>query len=320
MRVLKVFFISWLVVYVSGCEKYVVSLEPLCSEKTCITDARLTGKWDGDDEVWTIRQGEDNSYDVRLVDILNIGRFKGRTCRIGDALFLELVPEALPEGMRAPGYFSAHLVKAYSFMKVQFNGESLTWIRMDAGKLKERLTQKPDLIEHVIQDDNVIIRDSSQAVARFVQAQADVNDLWKKHATLQRCKPLYTKDDLVHEDVWAGRWADPNGTLEIRDQDGLYGLSFTPKDEETLQLSMHVFRIQDMTFMGIFLGQNEEEVAREMATCMPDWFALVSLNKDRMALTILSYTKLKAMLDDPVKAKEARSKPDVQLTRQRNKR
>jgi hypothetical protein len=281
------------------------------------------GKWDGDDQVWTIRQAEDQTYDVRLVDILNTGRFKGRVCRIGETLFLELVPEALPEGTRAPEIFSAHLAKAYSFMKVEFKGQSLALIRMDAGKLKEKLAQEPNLIRHVVQDDNVVLMDSSQAVARFVQAQADVNDLWKQQASLVRCSPLYKKEDLVHDVKWTGQWADPddsNEILEIYNKDGYYGLSFTPEDEEPITFSTQVFRIQDMTFMGIFLGQNQEEIAREMAMCIPDWFALVSLEGDHMGLAILSYTKLKAMLSDPDKAKEALNKPDVLLTRQGTKR
>ena len=48
--------------------------------------------------------------------------------------------------------------------------------------------------------------------------------------------------------------------------------------------AVHVVKIRDLLLMGGFLG-SEDMRSREMATHMPDWYALIVLDKDRLNLT-----------------------------------
>jgi hypothetical protein len=170
----------------------------------------------------------------------------------------------------------------------------------------------------VIKDDNIVLLDETEALVQFVQAHADVNELWQEHGEFVRCAPLYSTGDLIQSDGLAGYWRDPNdsdsGRIDIRAEGSHFRIEFTSDSDDRMTFSAHVFKIQNLSFMGIFVGSKDMR-SREMASRMPDWFALTTLENDKLNLSLLNFRKVKDLLAHPEKAQQIQDKPDVKLTR-----
>jgi hypothetical protein len=318
MNMLKWWFVVVFMVCLAGCEKYVLSLKPLCTDESCVSVSGLEGKWASEDQVWTIRSKETVGYEVRVADVVSAARFDGQARHIGDHVFLELKPVRESEDMPMPSLFAAHWLQASSFMQVKLEGNTMRLARMNAEGLQERLLERPGLIKHVIKDDNIVLLDETEALVQFVQAHADVNELWKEHGEFVRCSPLYSTGDLIQSDGLAGRWLDPNdsdnGLIDIRAEDSHFSIQLTSDSDERITFSAHVFKIQNLSLMGVFVG-SEDMRSREMASRLPDWYALITLENDRLNLSMLDFMKVRDLLAHPEKAQEVQAKPDAKLTR-----
>jgi len=311
-------FVAVLMLCLAGCEEYVVSLKPLCSDESCVSVPGLEGKWASDDQVWTIRSQDAAGYELRVTDMMSAARFGGRTRRIGGHVFLELKPVREPEAMPAPSLFTAHWLQMSSFMQVKLEGDALSLKRMSIEKLTEKLIEQPDLVKHTVHDGGIVLLDDTAALVQFVEGQADVNELWQEQGEFVRCAPLYSTENLVQSDGLAGRWFDPNDDenyqMDIRAEDNHFKIQFISDSDKRMTFSAHVFKLKNLSFMGVFLG-SEDMRSREMATRMPDWYALIALEKDRLNLTILDFMKVKELLAHPEKAQEIQGEPDAKLIR-----
>jgi hypothetical protein len=318
MKRLSWCFWAALMLCVAGCEEYVLSLKPLCPDESCVSVPGLEGKWASDDQVWTIRPQDTAGYELRVTDMMSAARFGGRTRRIGDHVFLELKPVREPEAMPTSSLFTAHWLQASSFMQVKLEGDALSLLRINAGELKSRLQEHPGLIKHMINDDNVILLDETEALVQFVQAQADVNELWQEQGEFVRCAPLYGTEDLIQPDGLLGSWYDPNdsdsGRIDIRAEDNHFKIQFMSGSDKRMTFSAHVFKIRNLLLMGVFMG-SEDMLSREMATLMPDMYALIALQNDRLNLTVLDFMKVKDLLAHPEKDDEIQGEPDAKLIR-----
>jgi hypothetical protein len=318
MRLLSGWLVVAMLVCGAGCEKYVVSLKPLCPDESCVSVAGFEGKWASNDQVWTVRPKELPLYEVRVSDIGSVARFDGRIRHIGDCSFLELNPVKRESiGEEVPSLYAVHWLQASSFMKMTLAGDVLNLDRMNADELKQKLEEKPDLIKHVSQGDNIVLVDDTEALVQFVQAQADVNELWQEHGPFVRCSPLYTTEDLIQVDGLVGRWVDPNegdeGPLDVQTEGDHYSIQFGSDSDERLTFSANLFRFQNCTVMGGFMG-SEDSRAREMATRMPDWFALVTLEDARLKLSFLDTMEVQALLTHPEKAQEVLVESEMTLS------
>ena len=311
-------FLAVLLLCGTGCEEYVLSLNPLCPDEACVVVPGLEGKWASGDQVWTFRPQDKAVYEVRVSDTLSAARFEGRARHLGETLFLDLRPVKAPEQVPTPSLFAAHWIQANSFMQVKLKGDALSLLRMNADGLTQKLLESPELVKHIIQDGSLILLDETANLARFVQAQAGASELWKEHGEFVRCAPLYNTEDLVQPEGLVGAWHDPNekneGRFDIRAQDKHYSIEVAFGSDERLTFAAHVFKLQGFLFMGVYLGP-EDMRSLEMATRMPDWFALIALEGGRLNLTMLDFVKVKDLLAHPEKAEEIRSQADAQLSR-----
>ncbi|UCF16677.1 MAG: hypothetical protein JSW59_04275 [Phycisphaerales bacterium] len=318
MKMLRWWLVVLLMVCLAGCEKYVLSLEPLCTDESCVSVSGLEGKWASEDQVWTIRSKETAGYEVRVADVLSAARFDGRARRIGDHVFFELKPVKESEDLPMLSLFAAHWLQASSFMQMKLEGNAMRLARMNAGELQKKLLKRPGLIKHVIKDDNIVLLDETKALVQFVEAHADVNELWQEHGEFIRCAPLYSTGDLIQSDGLAGCWLDPNDSdsarIDIRAEDSHFRIEITSNSDERMTFSAHVFKIQTLSLMGIFVG-SEDMRSREMASRLPDWYVLTTLENDKLNLSMLDFMEVKDLLAHPEKAQEIQGKPDVKLTR-----
>jgi len=317
MKTLRWWLAGAILVSLVGCEKYVVSLEPLCTDESCVSVPGFEGKWASDGQVWTVRPRESAVYDVRVSDMGSVARFDGRARRLGAHLFLDLVPVKPPEDEEVSAFYAAHWLQASSFMKMQLSGDALNLERLNSDHLGEMLIGEPDLIKHALRDNSIVLMDETQALVQFVQDQVDVNELWQVHGEFVRCAPLYSPQDLIQLDGLAGRWIDPNesdqGSFEVQTQGDHYTIHFASESDERLTFSAHLFKLQQWTLMGVFMGSQDSRAA-ETVTCMPDLFASVTLENGRLNLSILDTVKVQDLLNHPERAKEVLDESDAQMT------
>ncbi len=320
MKMLRWWFAGAMLVSAVGCEKYVVSLKPLSTEEACVSVPGFEGKWASEGQVWTVRPKALPVYEVRVSDMGSVASFDVRAQRLGTHWFLDLMPVKQSEGPEAPSLYAAHWLQASSFMKMQLDGDALNLERMNADELKTTLQEKPGLIKHVFHGDHVVLAAETEALAQFVQAQVDVNELWQEHGQFVRCVPLYSAQDLIQIDGFVGRWLDPNegdqASFDVQVEGDHYGIQFRAGSDERLTFSAHLFRYQDWTLMGIFMGSQDDR-ARETATCMPDMFGLVALEDNQLHLSILDTMKVQALVTHPERAQEVMgdSEADMILVR-----
>lgn len=301
--------IQWLCVAMllglAGCEKYVLSVHPLCTDETSVAVPALEGKWASDDAVWGIAAGGGNTYQVRVSDMLNVGEFTGRVRAIGDRQYLCLTPNG--HDFNAIGFYAAHWIDVHSFSQMQLSQDQLGLRCMSADPLKSLLEETPNLIQWTSKNDHVILTDNTESLVQFVQAHADVNELWASSSDFVRCRPLYTQQDLVLNQNLVGQWVDPNnesdGSLNITLQGDHYDFQFVEEEGDAFHGSVHVFKKGDRMFMGVFVGP-EAMRAKEMKTLMPDWFCIATLDQDRMTLQVLTYAQAQALIAHPDKLDE----------------
>jgi hypothetical protein len=313
---LRWWFAGAMLVSGAGCEKYVVSLKPLSTEEACVSVPGLEGKWASEGQVWTVRPKESPVYELRVSDMGSVARFDARAQRLGTQLCLDLMPVKESGGAEVPSLYAAHWLQASSFMKMQLSGDALNLERMNADELKTILQEKPGLIKHVFHGDNVVLAAETETLVQFVQAQADVNELWQVHGQFVRCVPLYSTQDLIQIDGFSGGWLDPNesdqGSFDVQVEGDHYGIQFSATPDERLTFSAHLFKLQDWTLMGIFMGSQDDR-AREMATCMPDLFGLVALKNNQLHLSILDTMKVQDLLTHPEKAQEVMTDSEADM-------
>ncbi len=321
MKVLSWWLVVVMLVSGVGCEKYVVSLKPLCTDESRVPVAGFEGKWASNDQVWTVRPNSLPLYEIRVSTIGSVATFEGRVRNIGDNPFLELIPVKQESiGEEVPSLYAVHWLQANSFMKMTLAGDVLNLDRMNVEGLKQKLEEESTLIRHVFHGDNIVLVDETEALVQFVETQADVNELWQEHGPFVRCSPLYTAEDLIQVDGLVGRWMDPNeseqGQFDVQTEGDHYSIEFRSDSDERLVFSAQVFRLQDRTVMGGFMG-SEDSRSREMATRMPDWFALVTLQGSRLKLSFLDIVEVQALLTYPDKAQEVlvESEMTLNLTR-----
>jgi len=300
-----------------GCEKYVVSLKPLCTDESCVSVPGFEGKWASEGQVWTVRPKESPVYEVRVSDMSSVARFDTRAQRFGTHLFLDLVPVKESGESEVPSLYAAHWLQASSFMKMQLSGDALNLERMNADGLKDALEETPGLIKHVLQGDNIVLAEETEALAQFVQAQVDVNELWQTHGEFVGCVPLYITQDLIQLDGFVGRWLDPNdsdqGHFDVQTEGDHYGIHFVSQADEHLVFSVHLFKLQRWMLMGLFMGSQDDR-AREMGTCMPDLFALLALENDQLHLSFLDTVKVQDLLAHPEKTLEVLDDSEATMT------
>src|SRR5512136_2234521 len=81
-----------------GCDDLVMSLQPLATEETTITEAKLAGKWACDDQIWEVVPTDSREYRLRIAEMISSGTFKARLVEVQGQRFLDLLPEDLSQG------------------------------------------------------------------------------------------------------------------------------------------------------------------------------------------------------------------------------
>lgn len=278
-----------LVLGAGGCDDLVLSLQPLATDETTVTDARLTGKWACDDQVWEIVSTDSNEYRIRIAEMLSSGTFEAKLVEVAGQRFLDLLPADSPHGPQMGMVFAMHLLSTHSLWRVNLEGPWLRLEILDRKTLATMLGQDPGLLAHEEAEGRLVLTGPAGQLQSFLVSHRDANDLWKEELSLERCRPLYSREQVVVDANLNGRWSDPNVVLDIAQPEGrLYRLSAWAPDNIALAAWAYLVPCDRTRLLAVFTDKPPFNPKDPESDLVPDSVLLVEHTPSHLRLKAVS--------------------------------
>jgi len=200
----------------AGCAP-ILSLHPLFTKDTAIFDGRLLGTWVDDanqpqitweftrlvdtaaediaeDLLGQLRDVAQQAYRVRITDDKGRkGSFGACLVKLGDKLFLDVLPDKFPSGERDAEqmklmYNAFFFVPVHSFVRVSSLGDQLKIRLTDDEGFKKLVQTDPKVVKHDMIDDRPVLTAATAELQAFVAKYADDERLFPSEVTLTRKK------------------------------------------------------------------------------------------------------------------------------------
>jgi hypothetical protein len=277
-----------LAICIGGCDDLVVSLQPLATDGTLITDPCLAGKWVCDDQIWEFIPTDSKEYKLRVVELLSSSTFKASLVDIRGRRFLDIVPDDLTQGHPMGLVFAMHLVPAHGLFKIQVDHSSLSLKNLGRKGFQEMANADPGLLQYDTVNDRVVLTASTEQLQGFVVRHADANGLWEDMPNFVRGRPLYTRDQIVVDPDLAGRWSDPNVVLDVTapGEDRLCHISGWVEDEVPLSVWAYLVQRDGVRLWAAFLDKPTFDTKNPQSDLIPDMLILVEQTGPQLRLQV----------------------------------
>lgn len=153
-------------VAIAGC---VPSLNAIYTEDDVAFDEALIGTWmpQENNESWEFSKQGDNAYRLVYTDKEGkYGVFDATLVKLGDARFLDLTPVEEPELARN-ALWKWHLTPTHTWLLVEGISSTLQLRAMSPNWAKEYLQNHPHELDHIVQNDRVIITAGTRDIQQF---------------------------------------------------------------------------------------------------------------------------------------------------------
>ncbi|MDA7977980.1 MAG: hypothetical protein MPJ50_04315 [Pirellulales bacterium] len=180
-----IFVLLVTVVAIAGC---VPSLNAIYTEEDIAFDEAVVGKWvpDDQDEVWEFTKHSENTYRLMYRDSDNKhGVFEATLVKVGDARFLDLTPLEDPE-LTQNALWKWHLFSTHTWLLVESTSPSIKLRAMNLNWAKEHLQNHPLALEHVIQNDRVLITAETKDIQEFATLHINTPEAYGEVYTLHK--------------------------------------------------------------------------------------------------------------------------------------
>jgi hypothetical protein len=283
----------------SGCDDLVLSLQPLATEETTITDAKLAGKWACDDQIWEFVPTDNKEYHLRIAEMFSSCTFKVRLVEVLGQRFLDMMPDDLSKGTPMGMVFAMHLLSTHSLWRVHMEDSALSLEIINRETLTKMIDQDPNLLEHQDAEGRLVLSGPTEQLQSFLAHDSDANDLWKEGVDLERCRPLYSKDQVITEPNLIGRWSDPNMVLDVTQPEGrLYRLNGWEKDSPVLTAWAYLVQRDDVRFWAAFYDKPPFNPKDPQSDLIPDIVILIEQFPSQLRLKPLELTKIGSQLEE----------------------
>ncbi len=295
-----------LAVMLGGC--VLSSLHPLYTDEELIFEEKLIGKWSDENNLWEFREGEPNTYQMRIFDGKE-GRFVAHLVKLEDMLFLDIFPDE-PCLEQDSDFYKWHILPTHTFMKVDQIEPKLQLRMMNYEKVSEILQEDPNLLKHEVVEDRIVLTASTEQLQEFIVEYAGEGGVFADEAIeLTRRKPLYTDEDLIFDERLTGVWEGKDGeTLDsIRMGEKAYDMIFADEDGTELQFFANLVELKGMMFLALFFDKSSvEEKDSYGLHLIPDWLVLVKqIEPELRVLPMTDYEKVSEILQkDPNSLKQ----------------
>lgn len=194
----------------AGCVP-LVSLQPLFTRDKLVFAEELLGIWAEDANkpqvTWEFARLEEEAaerlpgvlrdeaqkcYRVRITDSEDRkGVFAGCLVKLGDRLFLDLVPDKFPSGEHDPEhmaliYNAFFFLRVHTFMRIDIAAGRLTIRLTDDEAFKKLVEAVPKAVKHDVIDDHPVLTAAAEELQAFVTKYADDERLFANELALVR--------------------------------------------------------------------------------------------------------------------------------------
>lgn len=166
MRKIGLLLAAFLMLSLCGC--IITSLHPLYDNDDLIFEPALLGSWEevGDDFHATFEKREENSYLIDHLENKEHSRFTGHLVKIGDELFLDVVPDG--ESIELHDVLTGFVIPVHSFYRITPSDKTLQLAGLDFGWLENYLEANPSAVGHTILDGNIVFTASTKEMQAFL--------------------------------------------------------------------------------------------------------------------------------------------------------
>lgn len=167
-------------VCLAGC---VPSLHELYTAETLVYDPDLVGTWVDKDATWTF-VGDPNNKSYKLL-IVEQDEKRGRLENRLEAHLVELeggdyldVLADKEVKLNVGNWFSASLLRAHMFLKLQIKANSITLAIMNPDIVEKMVEKNPSIIKHEKTEDRVVLTASPKELQEFIKKNAAAKDFF----------------------------------------------------------------------------------------------------------------------------------------------
>ena len=166
------------------------SVNPLYTPDTIVFRAELVGVWKDkaeSDDSWNFTRSGENAYTVVIQDKESASTFKGHLVKLGETLYLDLVPtEDVLEKAKIDGFYRAALIPGHLFAKIKL-GKTLEIQMLNPDGFKELVSADPKAIAHAIPEpERLVITASTDELQKFFKKHAETRSLWGDPGVLKK--------------------------------------------------------------------------------------------------------------------------------------
>jgi len=179
---LTMLVVALLLVPTVGC---VWSLHPLYTQEDAVFEPGLVGVWASTEAMAIVKAAGDKSYGITYVDTSedSSGKYRGRLVRLGDTLFLDLVPE----GDELRQAESSGLLATHLFFRLTLQEDTVR-VEMVEDELLESVGTGQLRHEKLPDRYLTLLTASSSEIRAWLQQHAQNPQLYSDTLELQRVK------------------------------------------------------------------------------------------------------------------------------------
>jgi hypothetical protein len=172
--------------------------------------------------------------------------------------------------------FAMHLLSTHSFWRISLEDSALRLEILNREALTKMIDEDPNLLEHQDVEGRLVLSGPTEQLRSFLAGYTDANDLWKEGVNLERCRPLYSKDQVIVDPNLNGRWSDPNMVLDVTQPEGrLYRLNGWEKDSPVLSAWAYLVQRDGIRFWSAFFDQPPFNPKDPQSDLTPDTVVLI---------------------------------------------
>ncbi len=190
----KEIFYVFIIASMIGC--IIPSFQPIYNDNDLLFDNELVGSWVGARSIWTFEKGMDQSYNLTYKecdDPINnpsnyssctMAEFRVHLIKLDNDYYVDFLPINYTNTENL--FLLFHVKALHSFAKITFNKENLDISFLDYIWTKNLLKEKPDLINHTVTSDGVILTASTSEIQQFLKINSSNKEAYTDPLSLQR--------------------------------------------------------------------------------------------------------------------------------------
>jgi len=185
----QILFLLGAVALICSC---VPSVNPFYTDKDVITDPRLPGEWqdnenNDDSSLWKFEGDGTNGYKLTITETKGrTGEFSTHLFKLGSESFLDLIPSSCDYATNQAGLVSVAMIPGHLLVRVSSLEPNLHLALCDPDWLKKFLEKNPNAIAHREYDGGIFLTADTRDLQKFVLKHLGKGEMFSDGGDLVR--------------------------------------------------------------------------------------------------------------------------------------